>query len=189
LRARALKATSVKEAVRIRDAGYRAQDRARGEADRALWDPMLDVVEELGRQARVVAERAEEQSEKERYEEIGRLRRLEREAAREQWWRYNPGTKTMKKQNPLKSGYAYEYTGRGPWKSSPDDDWEVVMQGGGGGRRVGFRFIDGSRCVVFKKGKKYYAQTAVGSNPRIAPPAKKNPAPGRLRSLNKLTRV
>jgi hypothetical protein len=96
------------------------------------------------------------------------------------------------KKNPLKSGYAYEYTGRGPWKASPDDDWEVVMQGGGGGRRVGIRFIDGSRCLVFKKGKKYYAQTAVGANPRIPPPAKRDSTkknPGRLRSLSKLTRV
>lgn len=59
----------------------------------------------------------------------------------------------------LKAGYAYEFDGDGDWKSSPDDSWEVVMLSRGGGKRVGSRLVDGSRVIVFKRGKKYYAQT------------------------------
>jgi hypothetical protein len=93
LRAKAAKATTIKEAIRIRDAGYRAQDRARAEAARDLWEPMLDVVDDLGRRARASAEEAQKKLEEERYADIARLRQIEREEMRRQWWRYNPGEK------------------------------------------------------------------------------------------------
>lgn len=60
----------------------------------------------------------------------------------------------------LNSGYAYESSAR-QWRTSSDETWDTVMVSPGSERYVGTRMIDGSKMLVFKKGKKFYAQTTV----------------------------
>jgi hypothetical protein len=69
----------------------------------------------------------------------------------------------------MKSGYAYQFTGAGPWKASKGDEaWDVVVVSSvnpttgrkrsygdaRGATFVGFRTIDGTRCTVWSVARK-----------------------------------
>lgn len=61
-------------------------------------------------------------------------------------------------------GYTYEFEGKRNWKTSGDEKWETVMflPLEGGQDHVGFRYIDGTQCAVFKCADgKFRAQSTV----------------------------
>lgn len=68
----------------------------------------------------------------------------------------------------MKPGYAYEYTGTGPWQQAPDDDWEITTFGGGRVEFLGERKVDGARVTVWQHDGGVWAQTLA-----MAPPPKK----------------
>jgi hypothetical protein len=65
-----------------------------------------------------------------------------------------------KKAVRLGSGYAYKYTGLSPWKTSPDDDWEIVVIDGMFAEIDGQRRIDGTLCNVYFTSAGIFARRA-----------------------------
>ena len=66
---------------------------------------------------------------------------------------------------PIKNGYAYKFTGIGHWSTSPDDDWDTVMQSGGRGKYLGTRKIDGVQCTVWQKTPRQIFAQSIAMNP------------------------
>jgi hypothetical protein len=57
----------------------------------------------------------------------------------------------------IKSGYMFRFSGKRRWRASKSDLWEIIVRDETCGQLVGYRNIDGSRHVVIRKGKMYYA--------------------------------
>jgi hypothetical protein len=63
-------------------------------------------------------------------------------------------TKTPKDRMLIGSGYAYEYRGRN-WKAVKDESWDTIAYTPTGQEEhVGYRAIDGMKCVVWQVPKK-----------------------------------
>ena len=58
----------------------------------------------------------------------------------------------------LKSGYAYEYVGKREWKSSDDEDWDIVVVTESQSQYLGKRMIDGSLMKIHRIDSKIFAQ-------------------------------
>lgn len=73
-------------------------------------------------------------------------------------------------------GYAYKLSdptkNGAKWDRANDDLWEMVIVEAKPGHVMGKRAIDGAEHIVVKKGKDYYAQTAL-SVQKCAPPKSK----------------